>query len=168
MRAFAVVLISALSLTLGACGFTPLYAERTGVSQDLSNFRVRTGEGRGAYLLRQQLIDRLGARSDANASDAEYELQVAIREATAGLGVRPDDVYTRYDLEMTARYVVRRVADGAVVHRGVVTGSSSYDAPGGPYSDIVVEARARERAAALVADRIRLELSIHLANSSDN
>lgn len=163
LRLASALLAAALLAT--ACGFSPLYAERAGVSQALNDISVASGEGRTAYLLRQQLIERLGARGDGGGA---YLLETTITEQRRGFGVRIDDVATRYEIALSVAYTLRRQSDGSVAHKGVVQGAASFDTvslAGGeqPYGDIAAEEKARERAAAQAADGLRLDLSFHFA-----
>lgn len=162
MRALVLTVLAASGLLAGGCGFQPLYADRTGATAELSSFRIVTGEGRSEYLLRQSLLDALNTREGA--ADAIYELSADVTERRQGFGVRIDRVVTRYEMAVTVNYVVRRVEDGSIVHRGQVSGASSYDAPNEAYALIAVEERARERAVDLAADRVRFDLALFFAD----
>ena len=71
----ALALAAALSATagLGACGFTPLYAE-TGVAQGLSRIAISAPDSRFGFVLRGQLTttDAAGGQETVHAHDLFY------------------------------------------------------------------------------------------------
>lgn len=163
MRAGLIAALASM-FVLGGCGFRPLYAESTGVSQTLAAVEVETGQGRLAFLLREQLNRRFGAGED----EPEYRLEVTPALSRQGFGLRIDDVATRFELVLTARYDLRRIDNNASVQRGSVQTKASFDLPGDPYADLVAEEAARERAAAQAAEEIRTILAITLAEAAED
>jgi LPS-assembly lipoprotein len=161
MRGLALA-ATAATLGLTACGFTPLYADHTGVSRNLADVRVVTGEGRVAYLLRQSLLDEFGARGGESA--ARYTLRTQDNITRRGLGIRVDDVATRYEIIINVAYELIDEEDGRTVKRGRVSAEASYDTPDQPFAEVAAEESARERAANLAAERLRTELSLHFAD----
>ncbi len=162
MRALVGTTFCLLTLFVGGCGFRPIYAESGGVPQALSSFQIETGRGRLAYLLRQELLDDLNARSGE--ADADYVLRADITERRSGFGVRADNVATRFEVAVTVNYVIERTETGAVVLRDTAEGVSVFDSPNAPYADIATEERARERAVSDAADRMRFDISLHFAD----
>lgn len=146
------------ALGVSGCGFRPIYAERTGVNADFGAVQVATGEGRAAYLVRQAVIDTLGAERPG--VDPKYNLLINVRENRTGFGLRVNDVATRYELSLSANYRLVERASGQEIAAGTALAAASYDVFDDVYSDIAVEENAKERAAELLAERLEWELAI--------
>lgn len=163
-RRLAVPFLAGLSMLVSGCGFAPLYAENTGVAAELSGIQVESGEGRAAYILRQELIKQLAGSPGA---ETRYTLETAIEEQRRGFGIRIDEVTTRYELAVTVQYRLRRLSDGAIVYAGKSTGASSFDVPVEAYAEIAAEERARARAAEMAAEAIRTDLAFYFSSARD-
>ncbi len=161
MRTILTVALAVAALSLSACGFSPLYAENTGVTTALRDIRVETGEGRVAYILRQSLLDDLGARGGQGS--ARYTLKTQDTLTRRGLGIRVDDVATRYEISIGVRYQLIDESTGDLMKSGAVSAVASFDTPDQPFAEIAAEESARERAATLAAKRLATELSLHFA-----
>src|SRR5262249_44240937 len=122
----------AAAATLGACGFTPLYAT-PGVSPGLSSIDVVAPDGRVGSLLREDLDDAL---AHDKGRPATYQLKLEVIQTRDPRGLRLDNVAERYELGVTVRYVLTEVATGKVAHSGEVTTEVSYDAADQPYAGI--------------------------------
>ena len=153
--------LAALALLpgLAACGFTPMYAQSTGVAADLSSIDIETGQGRIAYVLRQDLLRQFGSAAGGAGDTSLYELDIQLNERRAGSGLRLDAINTRFALDMSANYTLTERASGRVVGRGRVSETTSFDATDEPYAAIAAEENAREQLAGLLADALRLEIS---------
>lgn len=150
----------ALSTTaLSACGFTPLYA-RPGVEGGLSGIETVAAEGRGGYLLREQLDDVLVRRQG---DPAAYKLYFSVNEQRFARGVRLDNVANRYELRMSVDWKLLDAKTGAQAHRGVTEVSVTYDSADQPYAAIAAQNDGQERAAAEAARKIQLDLATWLA-----
>lgn len=154
-----------LLLGASACGFQPLYGERSGVDADFGAVRVATGEGRAAYLVRQSIIDTLGAERPG--VDPEYNLLVAVGESRRGFGLRTSDVATRFEISLVGTYQLIDRESGTVLTRGRSIAAASFDVTDDVYADIAVEENAKERAADLLAERLERELAIYFLNDAE-
>ena len=76
MKRFALALLAALPLS--ACGLHPMYAGGAGgaVSQGLASVDVAPIEGKAGWLVRNALVDRLGA--GGRSGPARYRLDVRL------------------------------------------------------------------------------------------
>lgn len=146
-------------LTLGGCGFTPLYAT-PGVSTGLSGVEIQAPQGRVAYLIREDLDDAL---AHDKARPPAWRLSFTVTETRDPRGLRRDDVAERYALGMTVRYALTSVTTGAVAKTGEVVTQVSYDAADAPYAGIAARQDSQERAASDAARRIAIELAAWLA-----
>ena len=161
MKRILVVGALALStLALSACaGFTPLYG-RPGVEGGLSSIETVASEGRGGYLLREQLDDALAHRQG---SPAAYKLMLSVNERRFARGVRLDNTANRYELRMSVNWRLLDAKTSGEVHKGVTEVSVTYDSADQPYAAIAAQNDGQERAAAEVARKIQLDLATWLA-----
>lgn len=149
------------TLALSACaGFTPLYG-RPGVEGGLSSIETVASEGRGGYLLREQLDDALAHRAG---DPAVYKLLLSINEQRFARGVRLDNTANRYELKMSVTWRLIEIATGGEAHKGVTDVSVTYDSADQPYAAIAAQNDGQERAAAEVARKIQLDLATWLAS----
>ena len=159
-RILAACALSLSTLALAACaGFTPLYG-RPGVEGGLSSIEAVASEGRGGYLLREQLDDALGHRPG---SAAAYKLYYSVNEYRFARGVRLDNVANRYELRMTVDWRLLDARNGAEAHKGRTEVSVTYDSADQPYAAIAAQQDGQERAATEAARRIQLDLATWLA-----
>ena len=158
----ALALAAALSATagLGACGFTPLYAE-TGVAQGLSRIAISAPDSRFGFVLRGQL-------EDAFAVDGSHEplwrLTTEVEQTRRPLGRRIDDTASRYEVTAVVRYALT-TASGEPTLADAVTAVTTYAVADQPYAGITAQEDAEERLAAEAARLIRIDLSRRLAAS---
>lgn len=161
MKRFLAAGALALStLTLSACaGFTPLYG-RPGVEGGLSSIATVAAEGRGGYLLREQLDDALGYRQGAPAA---YKLYFSVNELRFARGVRLDNVANRYELRMAVDWRLLDAKTGVEATKGKTEVSVTYDSADQPYAAIAAQNDGQERAATEAARKIQLDLATWLA-----
>ena len=157
-RLLALTLIVA-SLGLGACGFTPLYAE-PGVVSGLAAIDVVAPDGRTGFLIREHLDDAFAKNRSAPPA---YRMQLVLSEARYPRGIRTDNVATRYEYVLTADYALTSLPSGAPAKKGRVRVELTYDSADQPYASIAAQQDAQERAAEEAARRIQLELASWLA-----
>lgn len=150
----------AATLSLSACGFAPIYAQPGSNFAPLRDVSVSTrGVDRIDYIFEQAMSDRLGAYTPSG----EYILEAVMTESRQGFGIRVDDVATRYESTVIANYRLVRRSDGVVLLQGYRLGVASYDVSNDPYSALTAEERSIERAVELVADKVRLDLTLFFA-----
>ncbi|MBI1252077.1 MAG: hypothetical protein GC189_11445 [Alphaproteobacteria bacterium] len=150
-----------LALLLAACGFQPLYAPQPGDGPGIGNVQIATVPGRAGHTLRTEL-DRL-LRIGAQANAPTRTLDILLQEDIANLGIRTDESATRADLRLTARYTLSSI-DNRPPLVGTTTSVVSYEIPTAAFGEIAAQDDARERAAETLAQRIRADLVLRLAN----
>jgi LPS-assembly lipoprotein len=155
IRLAGVFICLAFSATLGACGFTPLYAT-PGVSAGLSAIDVKAPQGRVGFLLRQDLDDALG--HDKLAAP-RWRMEMTIDQTRDPRGLTLQDVAERYVLGITVDYKVIDADTGKVVHTGKVASQISYDAADAPYAGIAARQDGQQRAASDAAQKIQIDLA---------
>ena len=158
-RYLIVLALAGASLTLGGCGFTPLYAA-PGVTSKLAAINVIAPQGRSGFLLRQHLDDVFAKNHN---EPAQYTMRLALSQARYPRGIRTDNVATRYEYVLTADYALSALPSGEVVKRGRVRVEVTYDSADQPYASIAEEQDAEDRAAEQAAERIQLELATWIA-----
>ena len=150
----------ALIPLLAGCGFTPLYAE-TGVAPALKAVAIDTADhSRTAYFLRQQLDDELGRDRGAAAL---YRLALQIEENRFPLGVRINNVASRYEIALTVHWQLHDQASGAQLVEGVTPVRISYASADPPYAGVSAFQDGTERASREAAARVRQEVARWLA-----
>ena len=125
--------------------------------------------GKSGHVFRTELTQVLGAE---RGSPTARRLEVVLTEQISSLGLRIDESATRADLILTADYVFFD-ASGSELFRGAIRQIASYDVPSVPtstpgqlsssaYGEVAAQNDARERAGAMLAERMRTELALRL------
>jgi LPS-assembly lipoprotein len=149
------LVLAALLPALGACGFTPMYA-RPATGSAMSQITVKTPDTRTGFLLRQELEDKLALNRDGQ---PRYRLAVQLVEKRRPRGLNPDDTANRYELQLTASYVLTEIATGQVVLEKTVPVNVTADATSEPYAGVVEQQDSQRRAAAEAAEIIKTEVA---------
>ncbi len=160
MRRFFALL---LPLALAACGLQPMYAGGSSgaVAQGLAGIEVPAIEGKGGWLVRNALVDRLGAGSGS----ARFRLDVRLDDRLEGLGLLSNDTIGRERRTLRARYQLVDVSNGDIVMDATAGSDAGIDIVSSEYATIAAEQTALENLARQVADRIVTRLSLQLRKS---
>ncbi len=150
----------ALALPLGACGFRPLYAPTPTGGPAIGSVIVDEAPGKAGHALKMELDRLFDVERGAGAAQ---RLSLTVNESVAGLGFRVDESASRSDLTLNASYVLYDPA-GNVLLRGTASSVASYNIPSSAYGEYAAQQDARERAAELLAERIRVELALQLSD----
>lgn len=155
----------ALALFLSACGFQPLYGDRTGETgtavQAMAETRIALIADRPGQELRNNLLDRLTPRGQP--ARPRYELVVTLAERRDNLGIARDDSATYGRLTITAGFTLRDVASGQPVMSGQSRWASGFTVVASHFANIASEADARSRALREISDDIRQQLGLHFS-----
>ncbi len=152
-------ILTIASVALSGCGFTPLYAAPSVVS-NLASIDVAAPQGRAGFLMRQHLDDAFGR---AGGGQAAYKMQLSLSESRAPRGIRTDNVATRYEYVLIASYTLASLPSGALAKKGSVRVELTYDSADQPYASIAAAQDAQDRATEEAARRIQLELAAWMA-----
>lgn len=153
------------ALLLSACGLQPMYAGggNGAVAQALGTVAVVPIEGQGGWLVRNALVDRLGADANATgAGGARYRLEVRLDDKLEGLGLLSDDTIARERRTMRARYQLIDNASGAIMLDATAGSDAGIDVVSSEYAVIAAEQTALENLAKVVADQIVTRLAVKL------
>ncbi len=150
----------AIPLLLTACGLRPVYGggSQGAVAQALGNVDVAPIEGRGGWLVRNALNDRLGAMSGG--SGPRYRLVVKLDDQITGFGLRADAAVTRERRTLRARYQLIDEATGAQILDDTAGSDAGIDVTSSEYATIAAEDTALERLSQTVADQIVTRLAL--------
>jgi LPS-assembly lipoprotein len=156
------------ALALSACGFRPLYGTYgadPGGQRVFSSIYVAPIElERVGYELRNSLIDTLEARG--RPENAIYQLNVKLDEKSEGIAVNSTGSTTRYNYTLLATYELLDARKGVVLIKGEESTLSAYNVVTSPYATLVAKQDAQKRAAADIAERLRLDLGVYFARRS--
>src|SRR5690606_18039834 len=83
-------------------------------------------------LVYTRLLEQL---PDGDAS--RYRLAVEVRERKEGLAIQLDDTVTRFNLELTARYVLTELGSDRPVLDGVARSISAYNVVQSEYANLI-------------------------------
>jgi LPS-assembly lipoprotein len=150
-------------LMLGGCGLHPMYAGggNGAVAQGLAAVDVPPIEGKAGWLVRNALVDRLGA-ARANGGSARYRLDVRLDDKLEGLGLLSDDTIGRERRTLRARYQLVDAASGDILVDATAGSDAGIDVVSSEYATIAAEQTALENLAKEIADRIVTRLSLQL------
>ncbi len=158
--------VLALALLLSACGLKPMYAggANGAVAQGLAGIDVSPIEGKSGWLMRNALVDRLGA-SRSNGSP-RYRLDVRLDDKLEGLGLLSDDTIARERRTLRARYQLVDLTTGEIVLDATAGSDAGIDVVSSEYATIAAENTALENLTREVADRIVTRIALTLRNGA--
>lgn len=152
-------LIAAL-LLLPSCGLRPLYGGGTSspAAAMLRSVQVAAIPGQSGWLVRNKLIDRLGA---AGESQPAYRLDVTLDENITSFGLRRDQAATQERRTLRARYQLVDSRNGMVVLDDTAGSDTAIDIVSSEYATVAAEQTALEQLADKVADQIVARLAVY-------
>ena len=151
-RRFGVVLAAA---ALAGCGFTPVYGpDGTGAAL-LGQLSLDTPQDRNAYLLQRRIEERLG-----QATAGAWRLSTQIKTDDIGLGFTTDGENTRYNINGTTDYTLRRTGSSEIFRQGKIQHFTSYSATGTTVATLAAKRDAEVRLMTILADQIIDQLLI--------
>ena len=158
------LLVLTLPLLLTACGLSPLYGGGAGgqTAQALKSVSIAPIEGKGGWLLRNALSDRMGGQGQGAAA---YRLEIELDDQIGGFGLRRDDTITRERRTLRARYRLVESANGTVVLDATAGSDVGIDVVSSEYATVAAENTALERLAETLADQITARIAL-FANRS--
>ncbi len=155
--AFALLACFALS----ACGLQPLYSSGNNgaIPSGLAAVQIPTIAGRGGWLLRGALEDRLNV---AGNTSPRYRLDVRLDDALEALGVLNDDTISRERRILRARYQLIDIASGEILLDATAGADAGIDVVSSEYATIAAEQTALENLTKEVADRMVTRIALTL------
>ena len=165
MRKFLIPLSLFVTAALSGCGFTPLHAT-TGASGSLTDIDIDMLKGpnvvdnQAGFFVTQRLRDRIGTATDV----APYRLQITPRYRRTRFGLNNADVATRYDITVTAQWVLVDTKTGDRLKRGETRSTTTFGTPSGPFGVITADNVGVEQAATETADKLILDIARYFAS----
>jgi LPS-assembly lipoprotein len=163
-----ILLAAVAAAALAACTVQPLYAPTvagTSVATSLGDITIDPVDDRLGQEVRNKLIFQLNGGKGQPAS-ANYRMVLAVSSTTSALGVTPIATAPAYSITVAATYEVRSIADDKIVLRSTSRQSASYDTKNQLYANERAVLDAENRAAALVANDIRIRLAAAAAKGT--
>jgi len=151
-RRFGVILAAA---ALAGCGFTPVYGpDGTGAAL-LGQLSLDPPQDRNDYLLQRRIEERLG-----QATAGAWRLSTQIKTDDIGLGFTTDGDITRYNINGTTDYTLRRTGSSEIFRQGKIQHFTSYSATGTTVATLAAKRDAEVRLMTILADQIIDQLLI--------
>jgi len=165
MRRLLAPLALGAALALGGCGLHPLYADGSHgpIGETLSSIEVGAVSGQSGWLIRNALIDRLGA---AGKSTPRYRLEVELSDQITGFGARTDNSVTRERRSLRARYRLVATDKGTVLLDATAGSDAGIDVVTSEYAVIAAEQSALERLTNEIADQIVARVAVYAARTA--
>jgi LPS-assembly lipoprotein len=157
-----------IMLALSACGFQPLYGQRSndGSPQTLAGVSVdpiSASTGRMGQQFKADLEDKLNPQG-AVPPRPSYRLSATLVSTSSAIGIARDGTVSRYNVYLDSAYTLYRNSDGKPVTKGSLRHVSSYNNIANEYfSTYVSEEDAVKRGITELAEAYRQRLSSHLA-----
>ena len=147
-----------LLASLSACGLRPVYGggSHGAVAQALGQVEVQPIQGKGGWLVRNALNDRLAAMTGTGPS---YKLVVKLDDDISGFGLRSDAAVTRERRTLRARYQLIDGTTGAQILDDTAGSDVGIDVVSSEYATIAAEDTALERLSQTIADQIIARLA---------
>ena len=160
-----------LLVFLAACGFQPLYVQKTGgswyydgqfdtgIKEEMAKVKVELIQDRIGQLIRNDLLDKLTPKGQP--SHAEYYLKITkINKQEIDQALRNDITATRKKVIYKVSYVLQNKE-----HKKLIDGNSvaylGYDILRDPYSTTFAQKKNEKNAAKIIANDISLRLGAY-------
>ena len=152
-RRALLALLLPIGLGLAGCGLQPMYAGGSNgpVARTLNDIEIGPISGQQGWLMRNALVDRLGASGQG---PARYRLEVALDDQITGFGIRSNNTVTRERRTLRARFTLVDISSQAVLVDATAGSDAGIDVVTSEYAVIAAEQTALENLAGEVADQI--------------
>ena len=159
-----------LLLSLSACGFTPLYVEKTGgsfyydgkfdatIADEMSKIKVSSISERFGQEVRNSLLDLLTPKGVPQEASYFLTVSVADREVSQQ-AMRSDVTATNERIRYLVKYELRSQTETLV--SGDSIAFVSYDILANPFSTTMAQKKAESDAAKIVANDIVLRIGAY-------
>ena len=146
---------------LAGCNLRPLHGGDRGfaANAELAAIDVNVPESRIGQIIKNQLLDDLNPAGTV--TEALYDLDVSLDLIRTALAIQLDDTTTRFDLTLSAIFILKDKVDQDTLYRSAVRRVSSYNVVRDPFATEIAERDAERRAAREVSRQIRTLLSLH-------
>lgn len=152
-------------LALEGCGLRPLYAGGGSgtVATTLRSVSVAAIPGQSGWLMRNKLVDRLGAPAGGNTA---YRLDVTLDDNITSFGLRSDQSATQERRTLRARFQLVDLRKGTVVLDSTAGSDADVDIVSSEYATVAAEQTALENLTDIVADQIVARVALYADRSA--
>ena len=140
------------SLTLAACGFTPVHKQSN--ASDLASVKVNTPRGLNEQFFNNHITDLLNPAA-VNTPD-KYTLDVVLNITQTPLAIQQDRTVTRYKTNVTATYTITEKESGTILDSGKIQREGGYDKVDSDYATYVSEEDTKRRVIKELAEDLKL------------
>ncbi len=150
-----------LSLFLGACGFTPLYATRgqsESIVTELAAISVQAPGDRVNRVLRITLEDKLRASS---LTPPLYQVRLQSSLTESDVAVQQDTEVTRKNLRLSTTFALHEIETGELLFEARSFGIVAFNRVASEFANIIAERDAEERVANQVVEDIHSKLAVY-------
>lgn len=147
------------SLTLGACGFQPLYGRTGGGPDELAEIAVGVIADREGQILRGFLMESLNP--SGRPAQPRFELSVGLSTSTRTLGIDRDDDIVRAAYSARASFTLKTSGGDADLLSRSISNSSSYNILQDQFATLSAEEAAQTRVMQQLANDIRTQLALY-------
>ncbi len=152
-----------LIISLGGCGYQPLYgtsATGSRVSSQLSSVVVEPQNTRTGQLIRNEVLASIGKNSS---KFSRYRLAFTSSENDENTVKTFGSDTLRKSYRLNVKFTLANTSNGKIIHKGSTFAHVSYDNTAAPFSDYQAQISAQERAAKEVGNDIRTRLAAYFA-----
>ena len=149
---------SSAAWLLAGCGFRPLYGKRGSGSAGVEMAAIEIGlvTDRLDQNLRNDLIERLTPFGEP--ARPRYDLFIRTRHSSSALAIQSNRTITRFNLTVTATFVLSDRGSGKPLYRGSARAVGSYDAVRSDFATLTAEQDSARRTVREVSEDIRAQL----------
>jgi len=126
-----------------SCGYEPIYSKNINTNKELLSISIKNIKNRPGQILRNTLLNKLNPERERVI--IKYRLVIKIIEAKTSLGFRRDMSATRQDLEITAKYLLKKVKNEEIILKQEISSVASFDVVESVYATLVAENDARKK-----------------------
>ena len=153
------------ALAVSGCSFKPIHGHQSGASSAaLAAIDIKLIADRSGQMLRNELLKRMQPRGQAR---PRYSLSVSLTESLANLGIRKDEVATRANLTVSARYTITELGGAKRRFSGSARSVNSYNILTSDFGTLTAREDARRRAVTRLAWELRERISVWLIRSRE-
>jgi len=166
MKKYFVLSSLCIALLLSACGFKPIYGERTNTNSviaSLNNIKINNIRDENGLFLRNKLIDRL--YYNGRPQKPKAQLSVHLYYTKRDTGIKKDATSTRSQLRIKSNFVLSTIK-GKTLLKGTATTTASYNKLDAQYGTLATERDAYKRALIEISEQIVNRLSLFYAEKA--
>lgn len=156
----ASIFVVAGALLLSACSLQPVYgpgSDGGSVATTLRSIAIDPVDSRVAQEVRNKLIFHLTGGGEV--VEPRYQMKLRVTSSQSALGISREGSAPVYSMTVAASYTLIEKSTGNIVQRQTARGTASYDQFSQNFANIRAQRDAENRAAAQVADEIRIRVA---------